>query len=467
VRRTMLVARREFVSTVMTKGFVVGVLVLPLVMLLVILLVPLLVSMKPPRVTGSIAVVDRSGAVLPLIEQKLDPAAMAEDIRRRAQRSMERAGRMVGDFFGEQHSAPMHRAAEMAAALEELPALTVERLPPSADVEAEKEPLRAGRASDGGRLALVVIEEGALVPHHREGFAEASPPYQAFVRTMVDERVQQILLTTVRQSIADARLQRLGVEPAAVRDLMDIPEIPARTITAAGERPSLQGVQYIVPIAFMLLLMISSFTGGQYLLTTTIEEKSNRIMEVLLSALSPRELMVGKIVGQMGVGLLILLIYSGLGIGALITFQLVDMLTTANLLFLLIFFFIAFFLIASLMAAVGSAVTEVHEAQSLLGSVMMVFLIPWLLMPAIVQNPNSTVAVVLSMVPPVCPFVMVARIAASTTPIPAWQIAVSIGAGLGAVVFSAWAAAKIFRIGVLMYGKPPNLITLLKWVRMA
>jgi ABC-2 type transport system permease protein len=468
VRRTLLVARREFLATVMTKGFVVGVLLLPLVMLFIMMLVPLLVSIKPPKVTGTVAVIDRSGGVMPILTTKIDPAAIAESLRRESQRNMERAGRMVGDFFGAERSGQaMEFASKHAKDFRDAPEIRLEALAADADVEAAKAPLREGTAHDKRRLALIVIEEGALTPVVQEGREVADPPYQAYMRTMLDERVQRLILDSVADAIGDARVSRLGLKPEDVRGLLDIPHVAARTVTAAGERPNISGMQYIVPVAFMLLLMISSFTGGQYLLTTTIEEKSNRIMEVLLSAVSPKELMIGKIIGQMGVGLLILLIYSGLGLGALLMFQLLDTLSAANLAYLLVFFFIAFFLIASIMAAVGSAVTEIHEAQSLVGTFMLVFLVPWLLMPAIVQNPNSTMSTVLSMTPPVCPFVMVARIAASTTPVPLWQVAVSILSGLLAVVVAAWAAAKIFRIGVLMYGKPPNIATLLRWIRMA
>ncbi len=466
MRRTGLVARREFVSTVMTKGFVVGVLVLPLVMMGVMLLIPLLVSGKPPKVAGTVAVIDRSGRVLPIIQERIEPGALTETMERRMRRTMDRAGRVMSDFLGSERSGTAMGMASAAAAVD-APDLKVVPLPAGTDIEKEKELLRGPKSGAETRLALVVIEEGAMTPVIQEGHVEEDPPYQAYVRTMLDERVQHLMLDQVREAIVDARILSLNADPDAIRAISEIPPVPVRTVTEGGERPTLQGMQYMVPVAFMLLLMISSFTGGQYLLTTTIEEKSNRIMEVLLSAVSPRELMVGKIIGQMGVGLLILMIYSGLGLGALLTFRLTDMLSGANIAYLLVFFFIAFFLVASLMAAIGSAVTEVHEAQSLLGAVMLVFLVPWLLMPAIVQDPNSSLAVVLSMVPPVCPFVMVARIAASTTPIPAWQIGVSIAVGLLSVVLAAWAAAKIFRIGVLMYGKPPNLWTLLKWVRMA
>jgi ABC-2 type transport system permease protein len=108
----------------------------------------------------------------------------------------------------------------------------------------------------------------------------------------------------------------------------------------------------------------------------------------------------------------------------------------------------------------------VTEAQSLLGPIMMILIIPMMLWMPILRNPNSDFATAVSFVPLLNPFVMVLRIAGSE-PIPTWQIPVSIGVGIITVVVMVWLCAKIFRVGVLMYGKAPNFATLLKWVRMA
>src|SRR4030095_16152661 len=108
----------------------------------------------------------------------------------------------------------------------------------------------------------------------------------------------------------------------------------------------------LIPGAFLFLLWISVFTAGQYLLTSTIEEKSSRVMEVLLSAVSPMQLLVGKIVGQMAVGLTILLLYSSVGIVSLIVFSMKHLIDPLNLVYLILFFFIAFFFIATLMASI-------------------------------------------------------------------------------------------------------------------
>jgi len=461
MNKMFAVAWREFSSTVMTKGFLIGVAIMPAITFVMILVIPLLITDKPPKINGHIAVIDRTGGVV-------SPAITTERVRqvleKRAQASKEAVKETVDQNLPAGPISDMAKS-QAGAAIEamELPKIEVRILPLPSDLEAEKTPLTQGAITDGGRLAVVVIDEFAVMPS--DGKLEFGT-YEIYQRTKLDDRIVEVIRSVVGPAIIKARIAASNLDPERVMALTRLEQPKSMTVTASGERKSSDGAQFIVPLAFIMLLWISSFTGGQYLLTTTIEEKSNRIMEVLLSAVSPLQLMVGKIIGQMGVGLLILVAYSALGVGAMVSFNLLDLLSAANIVYLVIFFMIAFFLIAAMMAAIGSAVSEVHEAQSLLGPVMIIFIIPLILSPAIIRNPNSPMATILSIVPPTSPFAMVMRLAASTEGVPFWQIALSIGMGLLSVCAAAWAAAKIFRIGVLMYGKPPNVGTLIKWMRM-
>ncbi len=216
----------------------------------------------------------------------------------------------------------------------------------------------------------------------------------------------------------------------------------------------------------MVLLLVAVFTGGQYLMTTVIEEKSSRVVEVLLSAVSPLQLMAGKILGQMTVSAIIMLLYAGMGITALISFAFLGLVDPSLFIYLVIFFVIAYFVVGSLMAAIGAAVNELREAQSLMTPVIMVMMLPWILWMPISRDPNSVFATVTSFVPPVNTFVMLLRMT-STSPPPLWQVWLSIALGLASVYAAVWFAAKVFRVGLLMHGKPPNFRTLIKWVRLA
>jgi ABC-type Na+ efflux pump permease subunit len=176
--------------------------------------------------------------------------------------------------------------------------------------------------------------------------------------------------------------------------------------------------------------------------------------------------MTGKVVGQMVVGATILTLYAGMGIAALVTFSLMGLIDPSLFFYLVVFFLIAYFVVASLMAAVGAAVNEMREAQTLMTPIVLVMMIPWMLWLPISRDPNSLFATVSSLLPPVNTFVMMLRMT-STTPPPLWQVWLSILIGIGSVYAALWFAAKVFRIGILMHGKPPDFATLVKWVRMA
>ena len=205
--------------------------------------------------------------------------------------------------------------------------------------------------------------------------------------------------------------------------------------------------------------------GGQ-LLTTMVEEKSSRVVEILLSAVSPIELMAGKLLGQMGVSMIGLSLYVGIGIVALVSFALLGLIDLWLIFYLFVFFILTYLVIGSLMMAVGAAVNEMKEAQGLMAPLTITFMIPWLLWFPITRNPDSVLSLVMSFIPPVNTFAIILRMASSSPP-PLWQVWLSILIGIGSVLGAIWFTSKVFRIGLLMYGKPPNVATLIRWVRSA
>ena len=267
-------------------------------------------------------------------------------------------------------------------------------------------------------------------------------------------------------AVVNARLKRQGHDPTTVRALLKRPNATTMRVQEDGELAKDNEIaRAILPIAFIMLLWIAAFTSGNYLLTTTIEEKSNKVIEVLLSAISPMQLLGGKIIGQAGVSAVILGMYGSAAIAGLVTFALMDIVTFSQLGLFLVYFIMGYFMIATMMVAVGSAVSELSDAQSLMGPMMLLFLVPMMLWPVISQHPNGSVAITTSYIPPLIPFVMIIRMASATEPIMMWEILLSIGVGYIAVLCMVWMCARIFRIGILMQGKPPNILQLAKWIR--
>lgn len=463
--KTIWVAWREFIATVATKGFLLGVILPPLIMTGAIVLMPILMNQAAPKVVGHVAIIDKTGVVAQRLLPAFTPEAQHEWLTGKMKSNLDEAAKVAPID-------PTTRAIAEQQAAAGLPELTLQVLPPETDLEVAKKPLTESQGKqneEGSNFRLVT----ALIPAESltrtvDASGKVGPfgSFEMFVAPKLDPEVQGEIRDQIARAIVDARLEAASYNPSEIREMTEAPHPEARVVTAEGERKSSEVAALLIPVGFMMLLWISVFTGGQYLLTSTVEEKSNRVMEVLLSAVSPMQLMVGKIVGQMCVALLILVAYSSAGVGSLFFFGQSHLLDPMSLVYLVIYFIISFFIVASMMAAIGSAVNDMREAQALLGPVMIVLVIPMMLWMPISRNPNSTFALICSFLPPISPFIMVVRLAGSEK-IPYWQVPASIAVGALSVWFAAWAAAKIFRIGILMYGKPPNMKTLMKWIAMA
>jgi ABC-type Na+ efflux pump permease subunit len=499
VTKIFTIAWREFLATVITKGFLFGLLIPPVLMAVAALLLPMLMNKQAPKVAGHIAIIDLSGEVAPRLQQAFSAEKMEQRRKQKMEAAIKQGTQAASKALGVDEAktkAAVDEATKAGASsggmmtppgvnmqqmMPELPNLSIVVLPPESDVEgAKQEILKAtGREQKGegeagnARLALLYVPEESVAnaskPSELNEQGEPTkkfPNYDLFVAPRLDIEVQDDIRGQTNQAIVDARLERAGLNAGEIRAITARPAATTKAVTKEGERKTSEAAALLVPGAFMFLIWISVFTSGQYLLAGTIEEKSNRVMEVLLSAASPTQLMLGKILGKGAVGALVLLLYGGVGVLALVAFAMSHLIAWQTLALVVIFFVIAYMTIACLFAAVGAAVTEVTEAQSLLGPIMMILIIPMMLWMPILRNPNSDFATAVSFVPLLNPFVMVLRIAGSE-PIPTWQIPVSIGVGIITVVVMVWLCAKIFRVGVLMYGKAPNFATLLKWVRMA
>jgi hypothetical protein len=192
-----------------------------------------------------------------------------------------------------------------------------------------------------------------------------------------------------RQPARGDRQARLARRQLDARDVEVMTAVPrgrrSPSATSSGRRPRLQP---LVPFVFVGLLVFGVMIGAQTLMTSTVEEKSSRVIEVLLSAVSPFELMAGKVLGQMAVSLLVLALYVGIGVLMLSSFAMLGLLDPWLIVYLVIFFLITYFLFASVFGAIGPLVTEMREAQALVTPVMLVLMLPWLLAAPVARDPT-------------------------------------------------------------------------------
>jgi ABC-2 type transport system permease protein len=452
MRKILLVAKRDFLATVSTKGFIIAIMVPPVIYAAIILAFPRMMNNRVPAVTGTVAVIDQTGRVAEGVRGYLAPQRMAERRDASFNRAIE-SGPMAGAAAGA-GGVPAQRAV-----LGELPHLEIAEAPLAALAE-QKERLTQDLA--GRQLAVLVVHPNAVVPND-EGIFGA---YDLFVRRNLDNRIQTEIRNAAAEAIIESRVRAAGLDRQRIDALMKVARPPSVTVTATGESATNASFAGLLPMGFTILLMISVMSSGQYLLTTTIEEKSSRTMEVILSAVSPLELLTGKILGQMAVGLTILLTYSSIGILGLLSMAMLGLVDPTLLIYLFIFFLITYVILGSLMAAIGSSVNELRDAQSLMTPITLLMMIPWLFWYPISRDPNSVFATVVSFLPPMNAFAMLLRLT-STSPPPMWQVWLSIAVGIVAAGAALWFASRIFKIGLLMHGRPPNFATLVKWARQA
>jgi len=455
VRKIGLIASREFMAAVSNKGFLIGLLIMPAVFAVIVAVMPRLMTASGTRIRGEVALVDPTGRIGSILRDALTPGA----IRARRQRSLNRTVEAVTNGSADDLPRPDPAA---VGALGVPPEFHLVERAPTADLAAEKRWLTAPPQSGLRPLALVVVKPDAVEP---AAGTDRLGSYDLYVPPNTDERVENTLRESLRTAIVSARAAARQLDLAQIETMTAVATQPSITAGDVERRTSV-GFNRLVPFVFVGLLVFGVMIGAQTLLTSTVEEKSSRVIEVLLSAVSPLELMAGKVLGQMAVSLLVLALYIGIGVLMLSSFAIIGLLNPWLIVYLVIFFLITYFFFASVFGAIGAAVNELREAQSLVSPVMLLLMVPWLMAAPVAREPNSTFAIALSFIPPVNTLAMMIRMA-STSPPPLWQVWITIGIGLAAACAATWVAAKIFRVGLLMYGKPPNFATLVRWARQA
>ncbi|MEM1177432.1 MAG: ABC transporter permease [Acidobacteriota bacterium] len=300
-------------------------------------------------------------------------------------------------------------------------------------------------------------------------------PIKYVSENLTDEDLSRWFGNLATEAVRDVRLQEKEIDPDLAQWLQAPVQVESKKIGSGGEEEvdDTDRVRQWAPVAFVYLLWIAIFSIAQMLLTNTVEEKSNRIMEVLLSSVSPLQLMIGKIAGIAATGLLmvvawmVFLVLAVKGLPLLMSNQpAVDLTSIATDTFYLgsfvIYFLLGYLFFASLLVAIGSVCNSLKEAQNLQSPVMMMLMVPLFAMVPIAQDPNGPLAKFLSYVPPFTPFVMMNRAAGPPAP---WEYVATTLLLIVSVVFVMWAAAKVFRVGILMTGKPPKISEILRWIR--
>ena len=287
---------------------------------------------------------------------------------------------------------------------------------------------------------------------------------------------QEVLGSAVSRVVRRIRLEDAGYDVQAVAELSRGVGLETIRLSEEGSRAEGGFGGFAIAFALFMILYMTTLIYGQQVMHGVLEEKSSRVVEVLLAAVQPVDLMAGKLVGICLAGLTQLGIWFGTAIaltapGFLTLFAFLPEGVTlptmppSLIVHFFLFFLLGYFLYATFYAMIGSAFNNTQEAQQA-SSIGVIFVVaPWIFMFPVINSPDSTMAVVTSLIPLFTPFLMLLRIAVKTPP--AWQIALSYVLTLATCGFMIWLCARVYRVGILMYGKKPTIKEIWRWVRYA
>jgi ABC-2 type transport system permease protein len=289
-----------------------------------------------------------------------------------------------------------------------------------------------------------------------------TPQYLAFsiwAEKIVNEAIQEKRWSDARQP-RETVLAILQPVPLVAKGLSK--RDPHTGVIEDAETES-QIVRFIAPVALILVMFMMIMVGATPLVGGVLEEKMGRIAEVMLGSVRPFQLMMGKLIGMVGISLTIVAVYLAGLYWAAHRYGLADMFSVGLLAWFLVYMILAVVLYGSMFIAIGSACTTSAETQTLLMPVIIVAVLPMLILVHVIQEPNSVFSTSISFFPPATPMMMVGRL--SVPPgIPWWQPTLGVLLLLATTAGFVYAAGRIFRVGLLMQGQGARFTDLARWV---
>jgi ABC-type Na+ efflux pump permease subunit len=299
---------------------------------------------------------------------------------------------------------------------------------------------------------------------------------QYWAGNLTDTRLSNAIQTSINNAIRQQEYTQRNIDVDAVRDVQRT-RLPVSRLdpgkVAGDEQVSLADTfRQWAPMGFVYLIFISLMQSVQYLLSNTIEEKSNRIIEVLLASVTPGELMMGKLLGIGATGITTIVawlvsffvfirLYQTVETAMIV--QILDVLLSSDLIPYFVFYYVCCYaLYAGIFLAIGSLCNTLKEAQSLMMPLMMVLVVPILTMSFIAQDPNGTMARVMSWIPLFTPFTMMNRAAAQP---PMFDVVGTTILLVLSTIAVLWLSGRVFRQGILRTGQPPRILELWRMLR--
>lgn len=448
MNKMFAVMKREYLQAVRKKVFIIMTLLFPFLMAGLMVLPGLMMAKGMGQ--KRIAVLDGTGKLREVFananakepEEKIDT-------KKAAQKAIEGGGRQRG-----------------------LPSqFTIEYVDKTnADVEKEAKPYLARLTRDDE--AADKLEGVFVIPP--KALVDQDTQLSYYSRSSTDFMTQERLGRLANRSLQSLRLSANGVKPELLEKLLrDLP-VDAVQLSRTGEKKSGGELNFIFAFILGALLILPSFVYGQETMRGIVQEKTDRVVEVLVSSVTPMELLTGKILGIASVGLTQIFVWLsmiglvgayGAAVASMADINLAQFVRPSVFAYFFLFFILAYLTFVCVYAIAGAVCNSEKEAQQFIMPIMMLMMTPWFLMMPIIMSPDAPFAVAFSLAPVFGPITMFVR--TTVTEPPMWHLAVSIGVSLLTILAFFWITAKIFRVGILSYGKRPTIPELWKWIKVA
>ncbi len=342
--------------------------------------------------------------------------------------------------------------------------------------EALAEPLakdhKAQRGDLDRRVTAKEIDAWIWIP--TGVFEDAKVEYHA--RSVSNVFTQDALKDDLSWVVRRLRMEKAGIDPERVEGLTRPVKLATQKVSKDGSRTEGGFAGMIFGVGMFMILYFAMLLWGQQVMNGVLEEKSSRVVEVVMSCVTAFELMMGKLVGiccvgltQLGLWLGTVAVLTAPGVVAALAFapkgSQLPTLTLVMLVHFILLFILGFFAFATIYAAIGASFNNLQEAQQAASVAVVFIVIPAMVMWPVINDPNSTMATVLSLIPLFTPLLMPLRIAIEMPP--AWQILLAYALTISFVVGMVWICAKIYRVGILMHGKKPTFQEIWKWTKYA
>ncbi|MCA1574971.1 MAG: ABC transporter permease [Acidobacteria bacterium] len=448
MKKLLTIIKREYLTRVNSKAFIFSTILGPIIML-AFMVVPVLIAMMETGEVTRLAIVDQTGRIFDRVRDSIiNEASEGSDPS------------LPGGLPMDMSQSPEERARQAGMAMKG--DIKIEKVAPAGrpleDLKRELNERVRRKELDG----YIVIPPDVLTGKKAEYYGRNVGDFMNSIQ--IEEGLSR--------AVNEQRLADTGVDQNLLREMSKRVTLDTFKVSEETEEQD-SGEAFFLVLGVGLLIFIMILMYGGTVLSAVMEEKETRIAEILFSSVRPFPLMLGKLVGVSLVALTQFAIW-GLLIGGLSIYGVATLkgqgmdlqipsVSAANVVYFVLFFLIGFFMYASIYAVIGSIVRTYDESQGFLLVAIVPLILSFYLVFPVVRSPESTIAFWASIFPLSSPVIMPVRIISQTLPF--WQIGLSLLIGFGTVILLTWLAARIYRIGMLMYGKRATIPEVWRWVR--